>query len=450
MKQIETLLKINRILYNQQNEIDDIFAEVIELIPELLLCEKAYTRIFYKDNVFQSKKYKSKGIKILSEISVNTKNFGSIETYLLNDQDDTKEIIKEHQQLLDILAKEIAVFIDDRFMKQQVDYCKVQLLELFDNIEDLLIVLDKDGKIITANKNIKVRLLYSESELKGRNITDFFCEDSSEKINLIISNNLENNFPKFNSSLIAKDNSQIPVETKIAKIAWNGSNQLIAISRDIREQVLAEKKQEESFFLLRKNLGGIIQAAAQAVEVRDAYTAGHQRRVANLARLIAEEMGLAKYQIEGIRTAASIHDIGKIAIPADILSKSTPLLDIEYELVKRHANVGFQILKTIDFPWPVAAIVYQHHEKIDGSGYPLGLTGDMMLIEAKVLAVADVVEAMATHRPYRPALGIEKAMHEIKIMRGILYDEEVADACLSLFSRGKLEIYDGIGWVRPF
>jgi putative nucleotidyltransferase with HDIG domain len=170
-----------------------------------------------------------------------------------------------------------------------------------------------------------------------------------------------------------------------------------------------------------------------AVESRDPYTAGHQSRSANLARAIALEIGLAQETIEGIRMAGIIHDIGKLSIPAEILSKPTKLTEIEFALMKEHSRSGYEMLKDVESPWPLAEIVYQHHERINGSGYPRNLKGDEILIESRILAVADVVESMASHRPYRPTLGIEAALEEIEKNRGILYDHAVADACLRLF-----------------
>jgi len=184
---------------------------------------------------------------------------------------------------------------------------------------------------------------------------------------------------------------------------------------------------------LRKALGGTVHAIASIVEKRDPYTAGHQRRVSDFARAIATEMGLSNDRIEGLRVAAIIHDIGKLSVPAEILSKPTKLTRIEFSLIKTHSQSGYDIIKDIDFPWPIARMVIEHHERINGSGYPNGLTGDNLLLESRILAVADVVEAMASHRPYRAALGIEPALEEIEKNKGIFYDAAVADACLRLF-----------------
>jgi PAS domain S-box-containing protein/putative nucleotidyltransferase with HDIG domain len=214
----------------------------------------------------------------------------------------------------------------------------------------------------------------------------------------------------------------------------------IGTVQDITERKRAEDELKESFKKLRKALEGIIQATSTMVEVKDPYTAGHQRRVTDLARAIATEMGLKKNQIEGIRTAGVIHDIGKIIVPSEILTKPSQLTEAEFEIIKTHPKVGYDILRDKEFPWPIAQIVYQHHERMDGSGYPLGISGPEILMEARVLAVADVVEAMASHRPYRPALGLDKALEEISKGKGQLYDPEVVDACLKIFKEKRYEL----------
>ena len=202
------------------------------------------------------------------------------------------------------------------------------------------------------------------------------------------------------------------------------------------DQLSSAWKKVELLQNLTTAVEGTIHTLAATTEVRDPYTAGHQKRVTELAVTIATTMGLDSGQIEGIRMAGTIHDLGKVRVPAEILSKPGKITDLEYEMIKTHPQVGYDLLKGIDFPWPLAQIVLQHHERIDGSGYPQGLKGDEIMIEAKILAVADVVEAMASHRPYRPALGIEKALGQIKKDRGILFDPEIVDACLKGFEKG--------------
>jgi PAS domain S-box-containing protein/putative nucleotidyltransferase with HDIG domain len=194
-----------------------------------------------------------------------------------------------------------------------------------------------------------------------------------------------------------------------------------------------ELKLQQSYKKLQKTMEGTINIVAKIVETRDPYTAGHQLKVSKLATAIAREMKLPPDKIEGIRIASLVHDIGKISIPAEILSKPTKLNEIEYSLIKDHSQIGYDILKTIDFPWPVAKIVIQHHEKINGSGYPQSLKDNKILLEARIMGVADVVEAMSSHRPYRPALGLDKALEEISQNKGILYDPEVVDTCIKLF-----------------
>jgi HD-GYP domain-containing protein (c-di-GMP phosphodiesterase class II) len=191
--------------------------------------------------------------------------------------------------------------------------------------------------------------------------------------------------------------------------------------------------------VLKMSLSGTIQAIVPTVEHRDPYISGHQQRVAHLACAIGLEMQWSDDIIEGLRMAGMIHDLGKIAIPTEILSKPARLTDIEFALIKTHPQVGFEILEGIEFPWPVAEITYQHHERMDGTGYPRGLKGDDILPEAKIMAVADVVEAMASHRPYRPGLGIDAALKEIAENKGKFYDPDVANACLEVFKEDEFQ-----------
>jgi response regulator RpfG family c-di-GMP phosphodiesterase len=203
----------------------------------------------------------------------------------------------------------------------------------------------------------------------------------------------------------------------------------------ITERKQGEVELQQSYQKLQKTMEGTINTIGNIVEVKDPYTAGHQQRVSQLAVHIAQELNLPQNKIEGIRIASLVHDIGKISVPADILNKPTKLTDIEFSLIKDHPQTGHDILKSIEFPWPIAQIVLQHHERLNGSGYPNKLKGDEILLEAKIICVADVVEAMSSHRPYRPALGIDAALEEISKNKGILYDTEAADACIKLFKK---------------
>jgi putative nucleotidyltransferase with HDIG domain len=231
-----------------------------------------------------------------------------------------------------------------------------------------------------------------------------------------------------------KDGHIIPVELSIVPLKQGDKLTFNAFIRDLSELSKHKEALEASELVIRESLIGTILAISKAVEARDPYTAGHQQRVSRLARSIAQKMGLDKELIEGIRMGAIIHDIGKIQLPAEILSKPGKLTEAEFELIKSHPESGFKILEDVKFPWPVADIAYQHHERIDGSGYPRGLKGDEICLEAKVIAVADVVEAMSSHRPYRPSLGMEMAIDEIKNHRGTKYDEACVDACVKLLA----------------
>lgn len=237
--------------------------------------------------------------------------------------------------------------------------------------------------------------------------------------------------------LRSKNDQRTPIDQKVAPIR----NQQGAITgavvtfTDISRRKKAEDDVIHSFQQQQRALEGTVQAMAFTIETRDPYTAGHQRRVTQLAQAISKEMGLSDYEVEGIRMAGDLHDIGKIYVPAEILSKPGKISEVEYSIIKTHPQVGHDILKPIEFPWPIADIVLQHHERMDGSGYPAGLKGDKILLPARILAVADVIEAMSTHRPYRPALTIEAALDEISRNRGRLYDSEVVDACLRVFQK---------------
>jgi len=199
------------------------------------------------------------------------------------------------------------------------------------------------------------------------------------------------------------------------------------------ERDIAQDKVQQQLAQLQDSLEDTMRAIAAIVEMRDPYTAGHQIRVADLAAAITKQMGLSAEQAHVIHLAGTVHDLGKINVPAEILSKPGKLTDLEFGLIKVHPQAGYDILKGINFPWPIAQMVLQHHERLDGSGYPQGLKGDAILLEARILAVADVVEAISAHRPYRPGLGIEVALAEITKQRGVHYDPRVVDACVALF-----------------
>ena len=241
--------------------------------------------------------------------------------------------------------------------------------------------------------------------------------------------------------LIRKDGSLVPVEVKYTFLrdAQARPVEVLAIARDISERKKAQEEAKQNTERLISAMEHAIQAMTIVVEMRDPHTAGHQQRTTQLACAIAKEMGLSKERIGGLRLAGLIHDIGKVRVPAEILMNPDGLSEPEFMMIKAHPRLGYEILRTIDFPWPVAQIVLQHHERMDGSGYPSGLSGEDIIMEARILAVADVVEAMASHRPYRAAPGINKALEEISQNKGVLYDSKAVDVCLTLFRNKKFE-----------
>ncbi len=276
---------------------------------------------------------------------------------------------------------------------------------------------------------------YKKDELCSEkfNFWNIIHPDDVKKIEKNTKNMGKNGIRNKEFRIVSKNKEVKIVKANTVNIGINKEVVEVGILKDITRQKNTELELKESLEKLQRTFEMTINALVTAVETRDPYTAGHQKRVSDLACAIANEMGLSKDKIEGVRLAGIIHDIGKIQIPYEILTKPTHLSEIESVMIKMHPQVGYDILKEIEFPNPVAQIIIQHHEKIDGSGYPAGLSGDEILIEARIIAVADIIEAMSSHRPYRPALGIKAALNEIIKYRGIYYDIEVVDACLKLF-----------------
>jgi PAS domain S-box-containing protein len=304
------------------------------------------------------------------------------------------------------------------------------LRTLVHTIPDLIWLKDPNGVYLSCNAMFERFFGASEAAIVGKTDYDFVDRELADSFRENDRNAMTAGKPTSNEEWItfADDGHRALLET-IKTPMYDVQGILIGvlgIGHDITDRKQASEQ-------IRKALESTVQAIAVTVETRDPYTAGHQRRVADLARAIATEMNLPLDIIEGLRMAASIHDLGKISVPAEILSKPTKLTNIEFMLIKAHSQAGYDILKDIDFPWPLAQIVYQHHERMDGSGYPRNLKGDEIIMEARIIAVADVMEAMASHRPYRPALGIDTALAEIEKNKGTFYDNAVADACLRLF-----------------
>jgi len=307
--------------------------------------------------------------------------------------------------------------------------------QLLDNATDSIFLHDLKGRFYYANESAYRSRGYDWEELMGMSL-DALC--SPEYAQAVLERQREL-FKKgrdtYESVHICKDGSALPVEVH-ARIIETGDRKLIlSVVREITARKRTQKKLEQSYKSLQKAVEGTTIAFELATEMRDPYTSGHQRRVTKLACAIANEMGVSSRKIEGLNRAGSIHDVGKMYVPSEILSKPGPLTEAEFSLIKVHPQAGHDILKAAEATWPIAEIVLQHHERLDGSGYPCALSGQEILLEARILAVADVVEAMSSHRPYRPAHPTDKALLEIVQRKGVSYDNDAVDACISLFTQ---------------
>ena len=238
--------------------------------------------------------------------------------------------------------------------------------------------------------------------------------------------------------ILRKNGSVITGEMRMVELEWNGKKSYINSIRDITQRKEMEIQLKESLAKYEKTIRGTIQAMSAIVEKRDPYTSGHQAHVEKIAVRIAEKMQLSEKFIEGLSMSAMIHDIGKIAIPAEILSNPKRLTNVEFQLIQTHSQIGYEILKNIEAPWPIARIIFQHHERVDGTGYPSGIKKEDILFEARIISVADSLDAMASHRPYRPSLGREYAIKEVVKNKGVFYDSDVVDAGIRLFEEGCL------------
>lgn len=337
---------------------------------------------------------------------------------------------------LRVLSEIIETAIARKNVEEALCDSEYKYRAVFENTGTMSMIVEKDSTISLVNSEFQKFSGWSKEEVEGKKRwTEFATDESVEKFKNYwrMRNCTNENLPdNYEYKFCDRWGDCKDIFVTVDRIP--GTSRTVASLLDITERKRAERELKETAERYRNGLEGTIQAMSTIVETRDPYTAGHQRRVAHLACAIARELGFPEEHISGLRMAGTIHDIGKIRIPAEILTYPDILSETEFKIIKLHPVVGYDILKTIDFPWPVAQIVQQHHERLNGSGYPFGLPGDDIIPEAKILAVADVVEAMASHRPYRPSLGINKALEEISRNRGVLYDADAVDACLTLFN----------------
>ena len=342
--------------------------------------------------------------------------------------------------LIKIVGEIFAFALSRKRITEALEESESKYKMLFENANDAIFLI-KEGALVDCNTRGLEMLGCTREWIIGKSPLDF-CPpvqpdgaQSKERFRqdgrLALSGT-----PQFCEWRLTRlDGTSFDAEMSLNRVEVGKEVFIQSMVRDVTDRKQAEEKLEATLANLRKAMGGTIEAIMHVVETRDPYTAGHQHRVAHLATAIAEEMELPSNTIEGIRMAGVIHDIGKISVPAEILSKPGKLSAKEFELIKDHPQTGHDVLKDVEFPWPIAQIILQHHEKLDGSGYPQGLKGDEVLLEARIITVADVIEAIASHRPYRPAQGIEVALLEVQSNKGILYDAEVVDACICLFTQ---------------
>jgi PAS domain S-box-containing protein len=354
--------------------------------------------------------------------------------------DEMSYLAEHNRRLVEKLEKKMTA-LEETNRSLQASEEKYRLV--VDNAAEAILIA-QDERIQFANPGCVGLLGRPQEVLTSRPFMEFIHSEDRE----LVLERHRNRFkgeevpPVYSFRVVAADGTVKWVEIHAIKVPWKGRPATLNFLNDITQRKRAEEALDGSVENLRKALHATVQAIARVVEARDPYTAGHQRRVADLSRAIAAEMGLAASRIEGIHMAATIHDIGKISVPAEILSKPTKLTETEFALIKVHPQAGYDILRGIEFPWPIAQVILQHHEKMDGSGYPQGLKGEEINLKARILAVADAVEAIASHRPYRPSLGVEVALKEILRRKGVFYDPEGVDVCLKLFREGDYKLLD--------
>jgi putative nucleotidyltransferase with HDIG domain/PAS domain S-box-containing protein len=323
-----------------------------------------------------------------------------------------------------------------RQTQAELETALTRYTDLYDFAPVAYLTLDDRGWVLEANLTAARLLATERSRLLQQPLAPFIRpEDIKQFWVYLIAVVQGQPAPPLELNLLRKGGAEVAVLLDSLLVPDAAGHPQVRTSLiDITARRWAEEALAASYEKVRRTLSGTVQALASTVETRDPYTAGHQRGVASLAAALAQEMGFTPEAVEGMRVTGFLHDIGKIAVPAEILSKPGKISSLEFNLIKTHSQVGHDILKGIEFPWPVAQAVLQHHERLDGSGYPLGIKDGDIIPEARILMVADVVVAMASHRPYRPALGIDQALEEIVRHRGTLYDSGVVDACVRIFT----------------
>ncbi len=339
----------------------------------------------------------------------------------------------------------LSIFNEREILMNSLEQSNARFRNLIETTSDWIWESDKNGKYTYSSPRILNLLGFNANELINKSLMDIATPRAKSLLSTQYKQLLESRKPfnGFECTCLGKSGQVVVLENNGVPI-FDAEDTLLGyrgIARDITERKIAMEALKKSRDDLHSSLEETVTSLASTAEKRDPYTAGHQQRVDRLACAIGKELGLSDQQLEGLHIASLLHDIGKITLPSEYLAKPTKLSSEERAIIRCHTEVGYDILKNIHFPWPVAEIVYQHHEHLDGTGYPRGLIDSEILLEAKILAVADVVEAMSSHRPYRPSLGITRALDEIQEGRGILYHPQSVDACLHLILEKKIEFF---------
>lgn len=338
----------------------------------------------------------------------------------------------------------VMVFRDvsqERELRKSLEESERKYRALFENTGAASCLLDNDTTIRLANKKMEELTGYKKEEIEGKMSWKSLVANRKDLKKMLKYHKARreiNNYAPGNYEFVLRDREGKQRDVLATVDIIENSSRSVASFTDVTRLKEVEKDLQDKISSLNLMVDGVINALGSTVKIRDSYTYKHQKGVARLAVAIAEKMGMSEEEYKGLYLAALIHDVGKIKVPVEILTKNARLTELEFEIIKTHPEAGFDILSNIEFPWPIAEIVKQHHEKIDGSGYPQGLVGSDILLESRIITVADVVEAMSSHRPYRPALGIDTALEEIRENCGILYDSKVVNACFDVFEENSV------------
>jgi PAS domain S-box-containing protein/putative nucleotidyltransferase with HDIG domain len=440
VKELRCIADISRLAEEPGISIEKFVQEVVSILPSAWQYpEICSARIAIDSKEFKTANFRETEWSQSADIKVDRMKFGAVTVCYLEEKPEADEgpFLKEERSLINTVADYMGHIIQHRRTEVEIRDSETRFRTIFDSANDGMLLADMEGKKFHSGNAAICRMLgYSQEEIKNVGVMDIHPEKDVPHVIEQFEKQTRKEIAIAQSLPVKrKDGSVFYADINSAPVEISGKRYLLGIFRDITERKRAEEELQKSLQQTKKVLEEVVWALSSIVEKRDPYTAGHQRRVAELACAIAGELNLPEVQIEGIHVAGVLHDIGKINVPAEILSKTGRLSDAEFSIIKTHAQVGKEILESIDFPWPVAQVVHQHHERLNGTGYPQGLSDGKIILEAKIMAVADVVEAMASHRPYRLALGIEKALEEISNQRGLLYDPQVVDACRELFDK---------------